>query len=415
MPRIKTKPCNVCGETKPVSEFEKFARACQDCWGKRRRCSVCKAVKDITVFAKSARDRLGYGHTCPDCALRKYRSGDRTCATCGQTSDGLEFPKNSRECRECKGKRRRCRTCDAVKPMADFYHSAAGGIRRVCVECVSKRRREEWSSRERICVCCGEVKTSFNRFHQICTDCFGRYKRCGKCNQVLTVEMFYKDSSASTGFSCYCKPCIDSVRLEKLLQQPRSCRGCKRTLDRTLFEDPSDRFCIECRTSDSRQCSTCKEAKPLSEFSTAYNATVQDVESRCKACLAEQSERTSKSPRGRYSAAISGGKKAHCEFLISFEDYAELIKQSCHYCGHPLNETGSGLDRIDPSGDYTMDNVVPCCHPCNWTKSDYFSHSEMLEIGTAIGRVKSQREHVLNQAKEALPITQAPRTERSEP
>lgn len=58
----------------------------------------------------------------------------------------------------------------------------------------------------------------------------------------------------------------------------------------------------------------------------------------------------------------------------------------CHYCGmEPTNviyqydkngrKTGnslfySGLDRIDSSKDHTEDNVVPCCYPCNWSKSD---------------------------------------------
>lgn len=64
----------------------------------------------------------------------------------------------------------------------------------------------------------------------------------------------------------------------------------------------------------------------------------------------------------------------------------ELMRQNCAYCGQEPQNIGkttgrykedpktwfihNGLDRIDNYGDYTLDNVVPCCWNCNKAKSN---------------------------------------------
>jgi len=49
-------------------------------------------------------------------------------------------------------------------------------------------------------------------------------------------------------------------------------------------------------------------------------------------------------------------------------DVAKLITQPCHYSGHSPNPY-NGLDRVDSSKGYSIDNVVPCCHACNCAKN----------------------------------------------
>jgi hypothetical protein len=53
-------------------------------------------------------------------------------------------------------------------------------------------------------------------------------------------------------------------------------------------------------------------------------------------------------------------------FEISDGDFYALVSQSCHYCG--FDDRLVGLDRVEPSGHYTMDNVVPSCGACNFIK-----------------------------------------------
>jgi hypothetical protein len=49
-----------------------------------------------------------------------------------------------------------------------------------------------------------------------------------------------------------------------------------------------------------------------------------------------------------------------------------LILQPCFYCGRETDvtekETINGLDRLNSSFGYILDNVVPCCHDCNMRK-----------------------------------------------
>jgi hypothetical protein len=64
---------------------------------------------------------------------------------------------------------------------------------------------------------------------------------------------------------------------------------------------------------------------------------------------------------------------------ITEEQFAELTKQDCYYCGAKPNNMAknlyyngnyvyNGLDRIDSNKDYTIDNVVTCCKTCNIAK-----------------------------------------------
>lgn len=75
---------------------------------------------------------------------------------------------------------------------------------------------------------------------------------------------------------------------------------------------------------------------------------------------------------------IRAGKK-QIELQISKEEFKILTKKNCYYCGVPpqqshSNRIGStqyvynGLDRIDNSLGYTLNNVVPCCGRCNRMK-----------------------------------------------
>ena len=72
-------------------------------------------------------------------------------------------------------------------------------------------------------------------------------------------------------------------------------------------------------------------------------------------------------------------KKRGRSFELTQEQFVELTKKDCHYCGaSPNNITESnncygeyiynGIDRIDNSKGYTLDNVVPCCKICNYAK-----------------------------------------------
>lgn len=67
-------------------------------------------------------------------------------------------------------------------------------------------------------------------------------------------------------------------------------------------------------------------------------------------------------------------------FSISEEEFKNLTKENCFYCGKEPLQTISkktngeyvynGIDRLDSSKGYDKGNVVPCCGRCNQGKMD---------------------------------------------
>ena len=82
-------------------------------------------------------------------------------------------------------------------------------------------------------------------------------------------------------------------------------------------------------------------------------------------------------------------KNKNLLFELSKDEFFELTKQNCFYCGDiPSNTSKSeydngdyiynGVDRKNSLEGYTTDNVVPCCWICNQAKHNY-SQKEFYE------------------------------------
>ena len=68
-------------------------------------------------------------------------------------------------------------------------------------------------------------------------------------------------------------------------------------------------------------------------------------------------------------------KKRYSDGDILYENFIELTSKNCFYCGEaPKNKQGdfiyNGLDRIDNNIGHYINNVVPCCKYCNYSKRD---------------------------------------------
>ena len=57
------------------------------------------------------------------------------------------------------------------------------------------------------------------------------------------------------------------------------------------------------------------------------------------------------------------------EFALSYADFEGIVNDKCHYC-YTEDETRGfhGVDRIDSSKGYFIDNCVACCKICNYMK-----------------------------------------------
>jgi hypothetical protein len=68
--------------------------------------------------------------------------------------------------------------------------------------------------------------------------------------------------------------------------------------------------------------------------------------------------------RKKWNGYIQNAKSRELKFELTKEQFHSLAATSCHYCG-TCQENGNGIDRVDNTKGYTMDNVVPCCSLCN--------------------------------------------------
>jgi hypothetical protein len=70
----------------------------------------------------------------------------------------------------------------------------------------------------------------------------------------------------------------------------------------------------------------------------------------------------------QYGVYKTSAKTKRLEFTLSMGQFSELVKMPCYYCGIIQEKGFNGLDRLDSSAHYTVENCVSCCEMCNMMK-----------------------------------------------
>lgn len=92
-----------------------------------------------------------------------------------------------------------------------------------------------------------------------------------------------------------------------------------------------------------------------------------------------------------YSNYKIRAKNSGFKFELSVENFKKLTSQNCYYCGiepkQILDGPGrngiyiyNGIDRVDSSRGYELDNVVTCCKECNFMKKAKTKKDFLLKI-----------------------------------
>lgn len=151
-------------------------------------------------------------------------------------------------------------------------------------------------------------------------------------------------------------------------------------------------------------CTTCNVIKPYSEFNK-MKSCIGGVRTTCKTCRTiERKEYHSRpdvkarqhenyilnkvsirartkahyhSLNGQFHQYKKGAKKRGIVFDLKEEDCIPFYNTICSYCGDPIK--GLGIDRVDSSQGYTLNNTAPCCSICNFMKhvlsrDEFYSH-----------------------------------------
>jgi len=83
--------------------------------------------------------------------------------------------------------------------------------------------------------------------------------------------------------------------------------------------------------------------------------------------------------RGAISSVLGAAKSRNHIVTLTEDQIVDLFEQPCNYCGviasnRAYRSTGAyyynGIDRIDNTVGYTVENCVTCCKQCNYAKRD---------------------------------------------
>ncbi len=70
----------------------------------------------------------------------------------------------------------------------------------------------------------------------------------------------------------------------------------------------------------------------------------------------------------KFSTYVRSAKQRNIEFNLSEEEFTNIIKMNCNYCGEIDTIGFNGVDRIDSDKSYNTENCVSCCKMCNYMK-----------------------------------------------
>lgn len=76
----------------------------------------------------------------------------------------------------------------------------------------------------------------------------------------------------------------------------------------------------------------------------------------------------SQTDNSKYKQYISSAKRRNLEFNLTREEFIKIFHSKCIYCG---DEESRGIDRVDNTTGYILNNCEPCCKICNKMKIHY--------------------------------------------
>lgn len=185
---------------------------------------------------------------------------------------------------------------------------------------------------------------------------------CKLKGQEQPLSNFNAQESTRDGFSYYCKVCSkrrEAGMRRKLGKKVR--RNCQANLETGM------KICYD------SECASTGEEQPLSNFSK-NKSTLDGFSGICRSCRTQQDldnldkiKLWRKGPTYAFSMYRSAAKQYHRTFTLTFAEFMIFWQKDCIY-GCKIETIG--LDRIDSSQGYALNNCQPMCYPHNRMKMD---------------------------------------------
>ena len=193
-------------------------------------------------------------------------------------------------------------------------------------------------------------------------------KACNTCLQVLSLDCF----QGIHGETLTCNVCRDTNKRAdanrdkehmNALARKNAAKPERKEVKQAWKEENYDKVATYWIDSRKRAIETDlegylnKNAEQAKKWREANPEKVKELKQQRVNCIESQ-----------YGVYQSSARMKNIEFTIPLETFIEYVQLPCYYCGIIQEKGFNGLDRLDSSAHYTVENCVSCCEMCNWMK-----------------------------------------------
>jgi|14BtaG_2_1085337.scaffolds.fasta_scaffold00002_56 transcription elongation factor Elf1 len=254
---------------------------------------------------------------------------------------------------------KKCSKCNIDKPLTEFSLRKEVGKkgsytrpRADCKKCVAKRSKEYIRKKKEAIIARGGH--DYNIIYQ-------NYFKCPKCNSNKLGKFFYKTQEHKTGLSVYCKSCDKKYAQDRMFARKHE-------------------YTEEQLAMIMRECKICKKTRPLGEYHRSHSSK-SGRRINCKFCINKKNQKRRSSKKGRLGVYKEAARGRKIEWNLSDEEFFSFWQSDCSYCGDKIATIG--VDRVDNTKAYSVDNVRSCCIVCNRMKmamglDEWLSHMRKI-------------------------------------
>ena len=168
-------------------------------------------------------------------------------------------------------------------------------------------------------------------------------KTCTKCNIEKSINDFYKDVRKTDGLRSWCKECQRNDNKKREFK----------------YNDTRRKY-----REENKEESKIKK----NEYYKLNREKILIIGSKWRR----------ETFNGRLSSYKRSALLRNIEWNITDEQFKSFWNLDCIYCGDSISTIG--IDRVDSSKGYIIDNIVPCCYQCNIIKMDYTEQEFLNKI-----------------------------------
>lgn len=177
------------------------------------------------------------------------------------------------------------------------------------------------------------------------------------------------------------KVCYDHIRGCRAQLEPSypfsKCRDCLDKENAAERQRRNDAMVATASNVCNKICTVCCKERELSKFISDDECLTKT----CQTCRSKNNIQNLKRDREHrnlwtrtnlnrsFFSYQKEAAKRDIEFHLTKEEFMEIIKEKCSYCGDISEEKQfNGVDRVNSKGHYTNDNCVSACTLCNYLK-----------------------------------------------